>query len=114
MIKVSIFLTRRAGLSHQEFIRYWSEQHTPLLADLPGGELPVHRYVQLHPVDGHIPGVETASYDAVAEVWVDSVEDAARWFTSKTYTTTVAADEENFLDRSKTRYFYAEENVIFG
>lgn len=97
MIKVSIFLTRRAGLSHEEFIRYWSEQHTPLLADLPGGELPVHRYVQLLPVDGPVPGVETASYDAVAKLRVDTVEDAARWFTSETYTTTVAADEENVI-----------------
>jgi len=33
---------------------------------------------------------------------VDDIADAARWFTSETYTTTVAADEEKFIDRSRT------------
>ena len=60
------------------------------------------------------PGVETASVDGVAELWVDSVADAAKWFTSETYTTVVAADEAKFLDRSKTRFIYATEQVIFG
>ncbi len=73
-----------------------------MLADLPGDEVAVQRYVQLQPTGDSIPGVQTAEADGVAELWADSVGDAARWFTSDTYTTTVADDEENVLDRSKT------------
>ncbi|MFD4319118.1 EthD domain-containing protein [Streptomyces sp. NPDC058548] len=113
MIKISIFLTRRADLTHEEFEDSW-QKHTTLITSLPGGEVPVRRYVQLLPTDDEIPGISTAVYDGVAEVWVDSIADAARWFTSDTYTTTVAADEENFLDRSKTRFLYATELPIFG
>ncbi|MFD3944304.1 EthD domain-containing protein [Streptomyces sp. NPDC058579] len=113
MIKISIFLTRRADLTHEEFVDYWPK-HTALITSLPGGEVPVRRYVQLLPTDDEIPGISTAVYDGVAEVWVDTIADAARWFTSDTYTTAVAADEENFLDRSKTRFFYATESQIFG
>ena len=114
MTKVSIFLTRRSGSTHQEFVDYWTHKHTPLLASLPGGEVPVRRYVQLLPTDDSIPGVETSSYDGVAELWVDTAHDAEQWFTSDTYNTTIAADEENFLDRSKTRFLYATEQTIFG
>lgn len=114
MIKISIFLTRRSDLSHDEFATYWTEKHTPMLADLPPGALRVHRYVQLAPSDDEIPGIATATYDGVAELWVDSVDDAAAWFTSDTYKAAIAADEENFLDRSATRFLYSTESVIFG
>lgn len=114
MIKLSILLTRRADLTHAEFVDYWTKKHTPLIASVPAGDVPIRRYVQLLPTDDEIPGVSTASFDGVAELWVDDVADAAGWFTSDAYTTTIADDEERFLDRSKTRFLYAEETVIFG
>ncbi len=114
MIKISIFLTRRADLTHNEFVIYWTEKHTPMLAELPPGAIQVHRYVQLLPTGEEIPGIGTAEIDGVAELWVDSVSDAAAWFTSETYAAVIAADEENFLDRSATRFFYSAETVIFG
>lgn len=114
MIKISIFLTRRADLTRAEFTEYWTKHHTPMLAELPPGAVKVARYVQLQPVEDRIPGMRTADYDGVAELWVDSVADAAQWFTSDTYSTVIAADEENFLDRTKTQYLYATEETIFG
>ena len=33
-------------------------------------------------------------------------------FTSEHYRTVVAADEENFLDRSKTRFLYTHEKQV--
>ena len=114
MVKLSVLLTRRPDLTHEEFVAYWTGKHTPLLATLPPGALSVRRYVQLLPVGEQIPGVMTADYDGVAELWVDSVADAAAWFTSDTYTGAIAADEENFLDRGKTLFLYADETVVFG
>ena len=114
MIKVSIFLTRRSDLTHDEFVDYWTQRHTPLIAELPPGAVQVSRYVQLLPTEDEIPGVATADYDGVAELWVDSVDDAAEWFTSETYATVIAVDEENFLDRAKTRFLYAHETMVFG
>lgn len=114
MIKLSILLTRRPDLSHEQFVDYWTNKHTPLIGSVPGGEVPVRRYVQLLPTGDEIAGVTTAAADGVAELWVDDIADAANWFTSETYTTIIAADEENFLDRSKTRFFYATETPVFG
>lgn len=114
MIKISALLTRRPDLSHQEFLDYWTHKHTPMVASLPAGAANIHKYIQLLATEDAITGITTAPYDGVAELWVDSIEDATAWFTSETYTTVIAADEENFLDRTKTRFLYAEEQLIFG
>lgn len=114
MIKLSIFLTRRSDLTHEEFIEYWTKKHTPMLADLPPGAVQVSRYVQLQSLGEGVPGFVSSEYDGVAELWVDSVESAADWFTSETYKTVIATDEEEFLDRNRTRFLFATESTIFG
>ena len=112
LLKVSCFLTRRGDLSHTEFHRYWTEVHTPMLAKPTPGAPKVHRYIQLHTIARDVPALQTAKYDGVAEIWFDSLEDAAAMFTSDHYNTVVAKDEENFLDRSKTVFLYAHEKII--
>ena len=39
MIKSLSLLTRRAGLSHDEFVRHWVETHAPLAHAVPGVRL---------------------------------------------------------------------------
>ena len=68
--------------------------------------------MQLHPIDHDVAASRTAPYDGVAEIWFDDLDAAAAMFTSHQYETVVAADEENFLDRSKTVFVYAHEHSI--
>lgn len=112
LLKVSCFLTRRADLTHEEFHRYWTEKHTPMLAKPVEGAPKVYRYVQLQPIGADVPELRTATYDGVAEIWFERLEDAAAMFTSERYNTVVAKDEENFLDRSKTTFLYSIEQQI--
>ena len=51
MIKSISLLTRKAGLSHQEFVRHWLEVHAPLAHAVPG----LRRYVQSH-LSANAPG----------------------------------------------------------
>ena len=70
MIKSLSLLTRRAGLSHEEFVRHWTQVHAPLAHAVPG----LRRYVQNHIVDERRrPDIaETAvAVDGVAELWFD-------------------------------------------
>jgi uncharacterized protein (TIGR02118 family) len=112
LLKVSCLLTRRQDLSHAQFMRYWTEQHTPMLAPPQPGAPRVHRYVQLHPIQEEVAGLQTAPFDGVAEIWFDSLADAEAMFTSEHYKSVVACDEENFLDRRKTVFLYAHEDAI--
>ena len=112
LLKVSCLLTRRSDLTHEQFFRYWTEKHTPMLATPDPAAPKVYRYVQLHPIPDTVTALKTAPFDGVAEIWFESLEDAAAMFTSEHYNTVVAKDEENFLDRSKTVFLYANEKTI--
>jgi uncharacterized protein (TIGR02118 family) len=77
MIKSISLLTRRAELSHGEFVRHWIEIHAPLAHAVPG----MRRYVQ-----NHIEGTRTrpdipetvVDVDGIAETWFDDREAMAR------------------------------------
>ena len=44
MIKSVTLLTRKPGLTHEQFMRHWVEIHAPLALRVPG----IRRYVQTH------------------------------------------------------------------
>jgi uncharacterized protein (TIGR02118 family) len=64
MIKAMIMLTRRADMSHEEFVSWWLEEHVPLASALPAV-----RKVVLNVVD---EGYDEAGIDGVSELWFDS------------------------------------------
>src|SRR5437762_12288687 len=70
MIKSVGLLTRKDGLTHEDFVRHWLEVHAPLAHAVPG----VRRYVQSHIVEERtrpdIPSTEVA-IDRNAERWYD-------------------------------------------
>ena len=70
MIKSVGLLTRKEGLSHEDFVKHWFEIHAPLAHAVPG----VRRYVQSHIVEERtrpdIPSSEV-EIDGIAELWYD-------------------------------------------
>jgi uncharacterized protein (TIGR02118 family) len=111
MIKLSVFLTRRPGISHQEFISYWTNEHVRLLCGLKEFTSVVRRYTQLHPV-GWSDGLPKAPYDGIAELWLDDRDSLEQAFRHEVYATVVAADEEKFLDRARTVMLVTEVEQI--
>ena len=64
MFKAIIMLTRRADMSHGEFVEWWLVEHRPLAARLPG----VRRLV-FNVVD---QASGEAGIDGISELWFDS------------------------------------------
>ena len=77
MIKTVSLLSRRAGLSHEEFVHLWVHEHAPLALHVPG----LRRYV-LSPVSAQPqrPDIEShgIAIDGVAELWYDDTDSLAR------------------------------------
>ena len=106
MIKLIYCISKKAGLTDEEFFRYWEDIHGPIGARIPR----LRKLVQSHrltvPGDRHQP-----DYDGLAELWFDDVEAllAARqspeWKAS-------TEDEANFIDHNRVAYFVSEERVI--
>lgn len=106
MIKLVYCITRKAGLTDEEFFGYWENVHGPIGARLPG----LRRLVQSRrvkvPGDKHPP-----AYDGMAELWFDSVEDLLTARQSPEWKAS-SADEANFIDPGRVAYFVSEEHVI--
>jgi uncharacterized protein (TIGR02118 family) len=77
MIKVLGLLTRKAGTTHEEFVRHWYDIHAPLAHAVPG----IRRYVQSHITDTRTrPDVPETNVevDGIAELWYDDLESLQR------------------------------------
>ncbi|MBO0738668.1 MAG: EthD family reductase [Alphaproteobacteria bacterium] len=70
MIKNIALLTRREGLSHEDFVKHWRDAPAPLVHAVPG----LRRYVQSHIVEERTrPDIPTmdVEIDGIAELWYD-------------------------------------------
>ena len=114
MLKVIALLTRKPGTSREAFINYYETRHVPLIWSLFPYIADYRRnYVDL---TGAIinEGTSAPDFDSVTELWFNDRAGYDAMMAAHATTDAgprVAADEENFLDRSKTRFFLVEENT---
>ena len=108
MIKSVSLLTRKAGLSHEEFVKHWLNVHAPLAHAVPG----LRRYVQSHIVGERtrpdIPATDV-EVDGIAETWYDDPAAMER-ATASAEAKALHADGALFIGRIKI--FVTEEKVI--
>ena len=108
MIKSIGLLTRKDGMTHEEFVRHWVDVHAPLAHAVPG----LRRYVQSHIVEerrrADIPAIDL-EIDGIAELWYDDREAMARAHATPE-AKALHADGALFIGRIKS--FTIEEKVI--
>lgn len=116
MLKVFGFLTRKAGMEMQAFIDHYENNHVPLILSL--ASVPTI-YKRNYLVKGHALNLDdgTTTFDCVTELVFQDRAAFETWLghvSGPGAGEQVAADEERFLDRSKTRAFVIEEHVTAG
>ena len=108
MIKSIGLLTRKDGLTHEEFVAHWVKVHAPLAHAVPG----VRRYVQSHIVAERtrpdIPATDV-DIDGIAELWYDD-RAAMERSNATPEARRLHADGALFIGRIKS--FVVEEKVI--
>ena len=111
MIKTIAFISRKPGLSHEDFVRHYEERHAPLaLKHLTT----FRKYVRNYPVA--MPGADEPDFDCITEFWFDDIEGALKvQEILGDYKTEIGRifleDEERFQDRGRTRSFLVDERV---
>ncbi len=123
MVKLVFTLRRREGMSREEFQRYWRERHAPIVKR-HAETLRIRRYVQVHaretPIDDALSASresEPGSFDGVAELWWDSLEDLIAAYSSEPGQAAGAElleDERRFIDLPRSPLWLGEENVVVG
>ena len=107
MVKLIYVITRKEGLSVEEFQTHWRETHAPIAAAIPG----VRRYVQCHTLPELYDSDMKPSHDGVAEIWFDDL-DAFRAMIGTDEQKAAAVDELKFIDHSKSFLIVTEEKPI--
>ena len=100
MIKSVGLLTRKDGMSHEQFMKHWVEVHAPLAHAVPG----LVRYVQSHIVEERrrpdIPATDV-EIDGIAELWYEDAAAMARAMASPE-AKALHADGALFIGRIKS------------
>jgi uncharacterized protein (TIGR02118 family) len=108
LIKSIGLLTRKGGLTHEEFVKHWIEIHAPLAHAVPG----VRRYVQSHILEERtrpdIPASDV-DIDGIAELWYDD-RSALEAANASPEGKRLHADGALFIGRIKS--FLVEEKVV--
>lgn len=119
MIRITYMLRRKAGMSFEEFQRYWREEHGPLVAG-HAERLGIRRYVQVHTlVDPDGSGQQAGergkmmkAWDGVAELWFQNrdalaagLEDPA----ARAAGAELLEDEKQFIDHAGSALWVAYE-----
>jgi len=121
MIKHVYCITRKEGMSAEEFRRTWLEDHGPLVKSFAKAINAV-RYVQSHTIMDDLNDSLRASrsaasqYDGITEVWWNSRQELEAGFASEAGRIAAKAlkeDESRFIDFSKSRLFVTQEHKIF-
>lgn len=106
MIKVVEIVTRRPGMTVEEFQHHWRETHGPIVARLPE----LQRYVQSHTkIGGYRQG--EPPFDGMAEVWFKD-KDALRAMMSTPEFEAAKQDEPNFIDTDALIELVVDDTVI--
>ena len=106
MIKLVYCITKKAGMTDEDFSQYWKDVLGPIGARIPG----LRRLVQSHSMT--VPGDKyDPDFHGMAELWFDdektllAARQSAEWKAS-------VEDEANFIDHAKVAYFVTKEYTI--
>ena len=97
--KAVILLSRRADMTHEEFCRWWIDEHAPLAAQLPGVRRIVFNVSRDHD-----------DVDGISELWFDSEADFVEAYATE-LGLRVAADSMAHV-RNRTRMFVEEHDIV--
>ena len=114
MIKFTILLTRKPGLTHSQFVDHHKTVHAPLFMSVGVVKETVRGYVQQHALPVELPGMPPVKYDGITELWFDDVEALARCFSDPEYLARIRPDEESFLDLQACDFVVSTETVVLG
>jgi uncharacterized protein (TIGR02118 family) len=125
MIKVIGLIKRKPGISREEFLRHWKDDHGPLVMKIPELARHVRKYVQVHRVS--IPALDAqerygqaalpAEYDGAVEMWFDNAEEMGKAFAvlaDPVICKRLREDEDSFIDNAASlSVMVGQEFTIF-
>jgi hypothetical protein len=114
MLKIFAFLTKREDIETQAFIEHYENRHVPLISSLAPTPIVYKRNYLVRGDELNRQEDGTIDFDVVTELVFPDRDAYLAWGAAVGAGTAgeqVAADEERFLDRPRTRAYVIEEYV---
>lgn len=115
MVKITMLLVRKPGMSREEFQDYWLNVHGPLVMSIPEIKRHVVKYVQSHTLSDWFPFLvgNGPLYDGAAEIWCNNLEEVQAMFAEPRVEEEVYPDELEFLNLDKTVVLVMNEHLVY-
>jgi len=115
LLKVDILSRRRADLTHEQYVDYWSKVHGPLFSSQPDVKRYVRRYIQSRVRYEKPAGfVLLGDVDGVAQVWFDNMDGFLALFSSPSYKNVIQPDELKFTNPSRCEFIFSTDVSFIG
>ena len=108
MIKLFGAIPRRPDMLPREFHDHYRYPHGTIGATISS----VRAYVQSHQIHSELIDDRQTRFEACAEIWFDSVEDAMTVRSQPVYEAHIGPDEPVFADMANLRFLLAKEEVL--
>lgn len=111
LVKMFIFLMRRDGVSHSDFLTHWRDVRDSRLMATSAFRSLVGRFVENvvgQTPEESLPGMR--SFDLVAELWFHSLQHVAKFCADPDIIAATVGTAADFTNRAQTRVYLAEEN----
>jgi uncharacterized protein (TIGR02118 family) len=121
MLKIILCIKRKPEMTRDAFHSYWKDVHSKIVKEVAGPlgmRRNVHNRTIATPLDEGIRtgrGASQDDFDGVAESWFDSMAAliaATSTDEGKRAAKRLAEDEERFIDFSRSRIFFVDEDVV--
>jgi uncharacterized protein (TIGR02118 family) len=122
VIKYVYCIRRAAGLSAEEFRRYWLDEHAPLVRRYAEA-LRIRRYAQCHqldtPINAQLRNARGTGepFDGVGEIWWDSLDEmiaGSATSEGREGARLMHEDGRNFIDFARSAVFITEIHDLIG
>ncbi len=111
MLRMTVFVRRAEGLTHEEFLHHWRTVHGPLIAGTPGLAQHIVRYEQ-HALAETPDWAGTPGYDGMAVQWFETFDGFLGFLQDPAYAELIAPDEDRLLQKDKVLWMFTEDPVV--
>ena len=109
-VKVHALIPRRPDLTPKQFHDYYRHPHGTMGSTMST----LRRYVQSHQIDTDLLAPDQARFDAVAELWFDSKNDATGFREHPVIVNYIIEDEPKFIDMANLQFVISDEDVLYS
>jgi hypothetical protein len=112
MFKAVVLIKKKRGMSMEDFINYYENNHAPLgISKVPNMVKYVRHFIRPYGNDVYAAD-EESPYDVLTEIWFENEAEFQRGMAMLTEPETaaiIAADEEKLFERSSIKFMVMED-----